>query len=234
VPEVEITRLSLSAPHARLGELRTFYGERLGLPATNEQGGAFGLALKRARLVFVPAEGAPFHHFAMLIAGDRFDAAVDWAADRAELLLGAEDEPVFDFSSWSAKAVYFLDPAGNIVELIAHTGIGESGLGRAPFQAGEIVGISEAGLVVDDLPAVAHALHARAGLVTWDGDPAGGIAFLGRRAHTLILNAPQRGWLPTRRPAEPHPVTVTMAGPRGEIHVVADGTGAVQVRRTAA
>ncbi|MGZ6372066.1 MAG: hypothetical protein ACXWL8_01580, partial [Candidatus Limnocylindria bacterium] len=75
MPEVEITSVSLSAPRARLGELRAFYGERLGLPATNEEGGAFGLALERARLVFAPAEGAPIHHFALLIGGERFNAA---------------------------------------------------------------------------------------------------------------------------------------------------------------
>lgn len=231
MPEVEITRLSLSAPRARLGELRAFYGELLGLPVVaDEPSGGFGVALERARVVLTPADGAPFHHFALLIAGDRFDAAMAWAADRVALLPGDAGEPVFDFSSWSARAMYFLDPAGNIVELIAHAGVCESGLGEAAFSAREVVGVSEAGLVVTDLPTVAARLHARARLETWDGDPAGGIAFLGRRAHTLILSAPNRGWLPTRRPAEAHPVAVMLEGPRGEIQVRADGAGEVQIR----
>lgn len=229
MPELEITRLSLSAPCALLGELRAFYGDRLGLPVTDENSGGFTMVLERARLVLTPADGSPFHHFALLIAGDRFDAAMAWAVDRVELLPGDADEPVFDFSSWSARAMYFLDPAGNIVELIAHAGVCESGLDDAPFSAREIVGVSEAGLVVADLPAVADELHARAGLETWDGDPAGGIAFLGRRAHTLILSAPNRGWLPTRRPAEAHPVAVTLASPRGEIQVLTDSAGEVQI-----
>ena len=35
-------------------------------------------------------------------------------------------EEVFDFTNWDAKAVYFHDPAGSIVELIAHRGVGEA------------------------------------------------------------------------------------------------------------
>lgn len=38
-------------------------------------------------VVFVPAEsGRPFHHFALLVPGDRFDAAHAWLAARADLL----------------------------------------------------------------------------------------------------------------------------------------------------
>ena len=42
-------------------------------------------------------------------------------------------ELVFDFTNWDARAFYFHDPAGSIVELIAHRGIGE-GAQRAPSQ----------------------------------------------------------------------------------------------------
>jgi hypothetical protein len=42
--------------------------------------------------------------------------------------------------------------------------------------------------------------------------------FVGRRAHTLVLAQTGRGWLPTDRPAEPHPVEVTLSGVgRGEV-----------------
>ena len=81
------------------------------------------------------AAGAPFYHFALLVPGDRFDAALAWARERVELLPDRETgEVVFDFTNWDARAVYFHDPAGNIVELIAHRGIGEGGV-TGPFAA---------------------------------------------------------------------------------------------------
>lgn len=90
--------------------------------------------------------------------GDRFEVVLDWARERVDLLPDRETgADVFDFTNWDARAVYFHDPAGNIVELIAHTGIGEVGA-RGAFAAGELVGVSEVGLVCDP-PSLAAALE---------------------------------------------------------------------------
>ena len=123
---------------------------------------------------------------------------------------------MFRFDAWDADACYVHDPAGNIVELIAHHGVAEA-LGRGAFHAGELAGISEAGLVVTDPPAAAGTLAA-VGLELWSGGVEGedALAFIGRQAHTLILCAPGRPWLPTHRPAECHPVTATVAAGGGE------------------
>ncbi len=65
-------------------------------------------------------------------------------------------------------------------------------------------------------PAAAH------GYGLWSGradtaslDDPHRLAFLGRKAHTLILAAPGRGWLPTGRPAETHPAHIVLAGAAG-------------------
>ena len=57
-------------------------------------------------------------------------------------------------------------------------------------------------------------LHHELGLQLWSGgvQEAGGLGFVGRKAHTLIISGEGRGWLPTGRPAEPHPVGVTIRG----------------------
>jgi hypothetical protein len=176
-----------------------FYGEHLGLrPA------------RRPR--FVSGDGDPFYHFALLAPGDRFGGLLDWVRGRVDLLPDPETgEEVFDFESWDARACYFHDPAGNIVELIAHRGIGESGA-KGPFSGDELLGFSELGLV-GDIPAMARELKAL-GLRLWSGtvDEPGRLAFVGEQARTLILAPPGRGWLPTGRPAEPHPVAVTLTG----------------------
>jgi catechol 2,3-dioxygenase-like lactoylglutathione lyase family enzyme len=199
---VEITSARLCAPAELLAELDEFYA-------------AFG----RTGLEFVAGEGEPFYHFAFLVPGDRFDAAFDWARERYELLPRQNGELVFDFSFWSALACYFEDPAGNIVELIAHRGLEESG-SAGPFSGEELLGLSEVGLV-GDIPAMARDLE-ELDLHVWSGsaDDPDGLAFVGEKARTLILCPVGRGWLPIDRRAEPHPVDVTLSGtPEGTVGV---------------
>ena len=176
-------------------DLRGFYGDELGLPVDGD-----AIVAGETRLRFRVEEGGAFYHFAFLVPGDRFDAALAWAQERVELLGG-----IFDSDAWDSRAVYFEDPAGNIVELIAHHGLEENGR-KGVFEATELVGISELG-VVGDPPSLVRELEGL-GVQLWDGtiEEPGRLAFVGEQGRTFILAPAGRGWLPTGRPAEPHPV----------------------------
>jgi hypothetical protein len=180
-------------------DLRDFYGGELGLPLDGES-----IVVGETRLRFDVGERGAFYHFALLLPGDRFDAALRWARERVELL-----GDVFDFDNWDAHAVYFHDPAGNIVELIAHHGSEESN-DSGDFHPDELVGLSELGLVGDP-PELLRKLES-VGLRLWDGEVEGPgrLGFVGERGRVLILAEPGRGWLPTGRPAEPHPVELVL------------------------
>ena len=199
----------LHANERLLAETAAFYEERLELP---------GLVVGETRLELAPTDADAFYHFALLVPGDRFDAALAWARERVELLPERETgEVVFSFSNWDALACYFHDPAGSIVELIAHRGLGARGT-TGPFRGSELLGFSELG-VVGDPRELARALRGL-DLEVWDGtvDEPGRLAFVGEKGRTLILAPPGRGWLPTGRPAEPHPVEAVVAAPRaGEV-----------------
>jgi hypothetical protein len=199
-------RLTLEAPVARLAEVAQFYESALELPLS----GRLAFQVGETEIELRPSRGAPFYHFALLLPGDRFAAALAWAQARATLL--PEPGSVFDFDFWDAQACYFLDPAGNIVELIAHRSIAPSGK-TGTFGPAELVGVSEVGLV-GDLPTLATALDDALGLEVWSGsvDEPGGLAFVGEQARTFILAPPGRGWLPTGRPAEPHAVEAVIEG----------------------
>jgi len=214
-------RVQLQAPSGRLEELSEFYVGRLGLDAAVGQ--EAGATIGETQLVFSGASGESFYHFAVLVPGDRFDAALDWIRQRAELLPDPQTgEVVFDFDNWDALACYFHDPARNIVELIAHRGIDESER-EGPFAAAELVGISELGLVGDKLE-LAAALR-EIGVEQWDGavEEAGRLAFVGEKARTLILSPAGRGWLPTNRPAEAHPAEVELSDVSEGGALLADG-----------
>jgi len=205
----------LAAPAHALDALTEFYGDRLELP---------GLRMGETELEFAPGEGDPFYHVALLVPGNRFDAALAWIRERAELLPDRETgEAVFDFDNWDALACYFHDPAGSIVELIAHRGVGENGAEGA-FSGGELIGLSELGLV-GDTRAMAGALQVALELPLWDGTVSepGRLAFVGEQARTLILSPPGRGWLPTGRPAEPYPAEAVLSGPPSRSVVLEDG-----------
>jgi len=212
--QLEIAAVTLQAPYDALDALERFYVQGWGVSAERSRS-AVTVSLGRSRLTFTAAAGgAPFYHFAVLIPGDRFAAALGWLRERANVLPDAvTGDEVFDFDFWDARACYCHDPAGNIVELIAHAGVEEHGA-RGVFGADELLALSELGLVVADAVGAVATL-AGLGLDLWDGrvpEGASGLGFVGRRAHTLIVCGPGRAWLPTGRPAEVHPVDVTITG----------------------
>ena len=194
--------VTLSAPR----DLRDFYGGELGLPLDGD-----AIVVGETRLRFSVEDGGAFYHFALLVPGDRFAAALAWAQERVELLGN-----VVDFEAWDARAVYFHDQAGNIVELVAHHGLDEASR-PGGFAAEELVGFSELG-IVGDPPLLLRQLET-AGLKLWDGtvEEPDRLAFVGEKGRTLILAPAGRGWLPTGRPAEPHAVELVLKLPDARV-----------------
>jgi catechol-2,3-dioxygenase len=211
----EIVAATLAVPADTVEPLDAFYGGRLGLRAEPAEGGV-AVTAGGARLTFAPVDGPdrPFHHFALLVAGDRFDAACRWLDERARLLPDpATGATVFRFDFWAARACYCHDPAGNIVEVIGHDDIPDVAGSAGPFSVAELLGISEVGLVTTDVPEAARVLERELGLELWSGTrEAPGLGFFGRKAHTLILGGVGRGWLPTGRAAKAHAADVTVSG----------------------
>lgn len=215
--DIEIERVEIMAPRGSLEALAAFYGQTLGVPFTVQPDWQLELHMGHSSMQFSQTSGYehPFYHFAFLVPGNRFGPAYTWLAARAELLAPLDSmNTIVKFESINAHACYFHDPANNIVELIAHRGLAGAATSSDSFSADELVGISEIGLVTPDKPQAAKALADALGATVWQGElhNPDKLAFLGRQAHTLILAAPDRGWLPTGRPAEIHPVRVVLTG----------------------
>jgi catechol-2,3-dioxygenase len=148
-------------------------------------------------------------HWALNVPPQRFEEAVRHAAERIELL--EEDVP---FPHWRARAAYFYDPAGNIVELIARE--------RAPG-CDLFLEVSEVGLPVADVSAAVEFLEAELGLPHFSGDRRQ-FSAVGDDRGMFIVVPEGRPWLFTDRPASGHPLEVTVAGER-DADVCVPGSG---------
>jgi catechol-2,3-dioxygenase len=121
---VRFSRVTLEAPALYFESLARFYGDDLQLNIEHRSNEAFVFGLGETTIEFVARPGEPFYHFAALVPGNRFDQALDWISGQAIALPDPDSgEMRIDYDNWAASACYFHDPAGNIVELIAHRGL---------------------------------------------------------------------------------------------------------------
>ena len=136
-------------------------------------------------------------HFAVNVPPQRFGEAVEWARGQAELI--EEDVP---FEMWRARAAYYFDPAGNLVELIARE--------RAPGDD-LLLEVSEIGLPVEDVGAAVEFLETELDLPHFSGDRES-FSAVGDDRGLLILVPVGRPWLFTDRLSTDAPVRVTIEG----------------------
>jgi catechol-2,3-dioxygenase len=181
------------------------------LPAADpEAAAAFHPNAYGASRVRFAAGPAVCSHFAVNVG--RFEEAVDWARGQVELI--QEDVP---FEMWRARAAYYFDPAGNLVELIARE--------RAPGDE-LLLEVSEIGVPVADVGAAVEFLEAELGLPHFSGDRES-FSAVGDDRGLFIVVPVGRVWLFTDIPASDAPVRVTIDGPEarelrlpGSSHVI--------------
>ena len=133
-----------------LKELTTFYNERFELPADNKLENETTIRIGSTELVFKQASTAdPFYHIAINIPANKIEEAKKWLSLRIDLIWMDEyKSDIADFVNWHAKSVYFFDPAGNIVELIARFDLDNKT--DDSFSSSQFLSISEVGLVFKD------------------------------------------------------------------------------------
>ncbi|HEV8083038.1 MAG TPA: hypothetical protein VGP55_07555 [Chitinophagaceae bacterium] len=134
-----------------LYQLHIFYKEVLELPVIYSGEKTICVVAGQSYLIFTEAHdnGDPFYHFAFNIPSHKFEEAFQWLQNRAELLwLEDYKSYIADFVNWHAKSVYFLDPAGNILELIARFDLNDHA--GELFSSKQFRNISEIGLVFSD------------------------------------------------------------------------------------
>ena len=149
-------------------------------------------------LCFTPAPPGerPLYHVAFDIRENKIGKARKWLTERGVELIPERDsgDVTVHFKPWNAHAVYFRDPAGNIIELIARHDLPTGSKG--PWDLGDdILWISEVGIVVDSAAGTRVDLERRLGLPAYIGEQ-DGFAPIGDEEGLLIVVERGRPWLP--------------------------------------
>jgi catechol-2,3-dioxygenase len=203
---MRITRLELLS--VDLQEQRDFYADVLELPvnlipsALEIKVGATDLVFKQAWSDF---EGA--YHFAFNIPENQFQGAKEWISSRVPLMRDSSGQHEFPSKSWNSDSVYFLDPAGNVLEFIARHNLKNAANGS--FGSEQILNVSEIGLPSEDVVGFTNELSTKLGLSVFMQEPNENFTPIGDDHGLLILPARDRIWKPdTGVPAKLLPVQV--------------------------
>jgi catechol 2,3-dioxygenase-like lactoylglutathione lyase family enzyme len=189
------------------GELEgqaAFYGARLGLPV-RRGGDAVEVRLRDSTIRFERADPRidARYHFAINVPGDSIQAAVAWLAERAEPL-SFDGDPVR--TDVGAGCVYFLDAAGNVVELIASPHVeGDA----ADFGPDSLIEIAEVGIAATDVAATSAMVQDTFGEpIHWSDSELSAVG----DEHAVVIVAPiGRGWIPVDLTATPLPTEIVSA-----------------------
>jgi hypothetical protein len=154
---------------APVSAMKEFYGKTLELGIVEERDtDRLTIEAGETRITFVSSsdsEGGrpPFYHFAFNIPENKIVKALEWQKARTPLLFIPEQNraagyppEVVDYSHWNAHSIFFLDPAGNVVEYIARHDLKNAD--NSAFSFLDILYASEIGLIADDVSATAEKL----------------------------------------------------------------------------
>ncbi|MDX5436009.1 MAG: VOC family protein [Pontibacter sp.] len=207
---MKITALTLDTRQPE--KLKEFYTHILGFEITSEQTESFTVAAGSTTLTFNhdPKRAEGVYHYAFRIPYHAFESIKGWLEARVAILPDPDSGlPVVLHEAWEAKALYFSDPDGNILEFIAHQSIQES---EQPELENGVLSVCEIGLPVPQVPVFAQELKQAFGLEQWkNANPK--FEAVGDAYGMFILAEENRNWFPTSLPAVLLPTRVVVEAP---------------------
>ena len=206
---------------ANLPDLHAFYAQLLGLPVVESSPERLTLQVGQSRLTFHQAAKtvAGRHHLAFDIPENQFDAAFAWLKIRVTPAAGADGRIIFDFTHWNATSVYFWDPAGNILELIARHN--QPNAAHEDFSAASLVSISEFGVALEDVRLSVQEVMGKLGVSVYDGAGSDTFSAVGDEQGLLIMVKRGREWMPNAGfPAEFYPFILQVKTQSGQVYTL--------------
>jgi catechol 2,3-dioxygenase-like lactoylglutathione lyase family enzyme len=206
-----------------------FWGQTLGLPVRDVPGGT-EVSLRHSTVLFEQASpgSEPRYHFAVNIPPGKIEEAAAWIEERRALLSFHDDPDVPEgativHTDRGASAVYFLDAAGNVVELMANDHLDYHGPDEE-FGPHSLLEVAEIGVATADTEAMRDAIQdALSAEILWGGRKGWLLTAIGDDHGVVIVAPTGRGWIPVGLPAQPFPTTIVAEAPRSRDVVLPEG-----------
>lgn len=201
---MKINHLKLDC--ANLGEQRHFYTHLFNFKIHRESVDSITLMAGESLLTFTENRlRKPYYHFAFNIPHHQVEKAMKWASDKVDLLHSMSGV-IQEFSSWHARSIYFLDPAGNIVELIGR----ERFEREAPDKFSEecILNVSEVGLPVFEVSSCFKSMHRATGIQKFDCKQPSFCAAGDDEGLFILVDKAEKTWFPTNENAKSYHLQV--------------------------
>jgi len=195
ISEIQLLSDDLDSTHR-------FYSHVLGLKVSFQDDQKISFIAGTSILTFIrSAKVCPIYHFAFNIPPHLLDEALHWTRQRCAILPLEDGEEIADFTSWNAKAFYFKDNNGNILEFIARYNLNI--IVDSHFDSGCILSISEIGIVTDNVPALRKSISKKYQVPIFSKAPLpDNFTALGDDHGLFILSQTARPWHPNQLPAQ--------------------------------
>lgn len=206
----------------KLKSLKRFYRNVMELEVIQSTTEAFTIKVGDSTITFCQTDQPAFYHFAINVPGNQFSLIKQWAAERLTLNREKAIDQIY-FQNFDADAIYFEDPAGNIIELIGRRN--RDVFGNVTVDS--FLNVSEVGIVTPHINDVGDQLQ-DFGIPLWQGteiDPES-VNFLGKDDHFIVLVPPERRWYFSAKDSETHPLEITL---NDETQILLDANGKISI-----
>ena len=161
--------------------LVSFYSDTLGFKTLKKNVNQCSFQIGQSILKFdrCNTDDQPHYHFAFNIAEKKIKSAASWMNSKSIEIISPPDHltqvPEYNrdivyFRHWDAHAIFFYDPAGNVVEFIARHTLPDEG--EAAFSIKDVHFISEIAFVADDVPALSDEIANSCGIAPYSSQSA--------------------------------------------------------------
>lgn len=218
---MQIQQLILEA--SDILSLRNFYEYVLEMQTLSGKR-SFKLSFGKTDLIFRENDRLEnlVYHYAITIPSNKINEAKEWLSLRVKLLWLEDYQSVIaDFIGWNAKSVYFLDAAGNIVELISRFDLENAS--DETFNSMQFLSISEIGLVFrkEEFEFRTKELMKTFSLPYFTKQqPLPSFKALGDDNGLFIIVPEKRSWFATNTPAEILPLDVEFENAGNQYHLI--------------
>jgi len=171
-----------------------FYRDQLNLKITDYSEDFFEVEIGYSTIKFQQKENATAYHIAFHIPDNQHKEALEWVKERMPVLEGNGQE-IVDFFAWIAKSLYFYDEDKNIIEFISRESFSKPK--SALFSEESILGISEVGLVTENIQEKFDFLNVEFKLEKYDGDFERFCAIGDDEGLLITINQKLKDWFPT-------------------------------------